>query len=99
MNPHWPFCGTRVLGRIAWLIAAGASEEWAQIELPMPALVQKVVFSRDREGRYRDRVPARFEIQVSLDGQEWKTVCVAGTGISLPTTADWDALLRYAFLC
>ncbi len=80
-------------------IAAGTSGEWAQIELPSPALVAKVVFSRDREGRYRDRVPARFEIQTSLDGQRWKTVCVAGTGIALPTTADWDALLRYAFLC
>ncbi len=80
-------------------IAAGASGEWAQIELPAPALVERLVFSRDREGRYRDRLPARFEIQVSLDGRQWKTVCVAGAGISLPAAADWDALLRYAFLC
>ena len=80
-------------------IAAGTSGEWAQIELPAPALVEKVVFSRDREGRFRDRVPARFEVQVSLDGQEWKTVCVAGTGMSLLAAGDWDGLLRYAFLC
>jgi hypothetical protein len=94
-----PYLNDGLYGNSHSWIAAGASTEWAQIELPAPALVQRVVFSRDREGRYRDRVPARFEIQVSLDGQQWKTVCVAGTGIALPTTADWDALLRYAFLC
>jgi len=80
-------------------IAAGTSGEWAQIELPAPALVVRVVFSRDREGRFRDRVPARFEVQASMDGQEWKTICVAGTGLSLPAAGDLDSLLRYAFLC
>ena len=80
-------------------IAAGANGEWAQIELPEPALVERVVFSRDREGRYRDRLPARFEIRVSLDGRQWKTVCVAGTALSLPAAPNWDDLLRYAFLC
>ena len=80
-------------------IAAGLSGEWAQIELPEPAVVSKVVFSRDREGRFHDRLPAQFEVQLSLDGQHWKTVCRVGTRISLPSTADTDALLRYAFLC
>ncbi|HOX59253.1 MAG TPA: hypothetical protein P5205_18715 [Candidatus Paceibacterota bacterium] len=80
-------------------IAAGTSGEWAQIELPAPALVKQVVFSRDREGTYRDRLPSQFEIQLSLDGHQWKTVCVAGAGIPLPNTADWGALLHYAFLC
>jgi hypothetical protein len=80
-------------------IAASTSEEWAQIELPTPTMVQKVVFSRDREGRYRDRLPAGFEVQLSMDGQQWKTVCVIGTRMMLPATADWDSLLRYAFLC
>ena len=38
-------------------IAAGAGDEWAQIELPQSTKVSKVVFSRDREGQYGDRVP------------------------------------------
>jgi hypothetical protein len=50
-------------------IAAGLSSEWVQIELPAPAVVSKVMFSRDREGRFRDRLPKQFEIQLSLDGQ------------------------------
>jgi len=54
-------------------IAAGSAGEWAQIELPEPAEVGRVVFSRDRGGHYRDRTPVRFEIRLSLDGRQWKT--------------------------
>ena len=55
-------------------IAAGSTGEWAQIELPQPAEVAKVVFSRDRDGRYRDRLPGHFEVRVSPDGQQWAKV-------------------------
>jgi len=37
-------------------------------------MVGKVVFSRDRNRQYGDRVPTQFEVRVSLDGQEWTTV-------------------------
>ena len=47
---------------------------WAQIELPQPADIDRVVFSRDREGKYTDRVPTEFEIQISIDGREWQVV-------------------------
>ena len=55
-------------------IAAGKSAEWAQIELPRAVKVSKVIFSRDRKGRYRDRMPLHFDVMVSLDGKRWKTV-------------------------
>jgi hypothetical protein len=79
-------------------IAAGAQREWAQIELPQPATIARVVFSRDREGRYSDRLPAAFEVRLSLDGAEWSTVFKSANVLSLPPTAKWDDLLRYAFL-
>ncbi|MBI2929258.1 MAG: discoidin domain-containing protein, partial [Verrucomicrobia bacterium] len=79
-------------------IAAGAGPEWAQIELPRPATISRVVFSRDREGRFPDRMPSAFEVRLSLDGKEWKTVSKVGTGLSLSAAATWDDLLRYAFL-
>jgi hypothetical protein len=86
-------------------IAASASEEWAQIELPRASKVAKVVFSRDREGRYRDRLPTGFEVQVSADGREWRKVAEAGARPAptivrpLPASAPVgeDDLLRYAF--
>ncbi len=55
-------------------IAAGRDKEWAQIELSRPAEVNRVVFSRDRGGRYRDRLPLQFEIRLSTDGRQWQTV-------------------------
>ena len=94
-------------------IAASSDNEWAQIELPEPTFVERVVFSRDREGQYRDRVPRIVEIQLSLDGIIWETVLrieaetppaprYAGyiPPAEMPDDADdWDALLDYAFLC
>ena len=56
----------------SWIPAE--SSGWAQIELPQPAMIDRVVFSRDREGHYKDRLPAALEVQVSDDGQTWKTV-------------------------
>ena len=81
-------------------IAAGPRNEWAQIELPGIMSLARVVFSRDREGRYRDRLPASIEIWVSVDGANWKTVVRRSAFPSLPEgPLDQNELLRYAFEC
>jgi hypothetical protein len=81
-------------------IAAGTRNEWAQIEFPRIVPVAGVVFSRDREGRYRDRLPASIEIRVSTDGTNWKTVARSGAFPILPEGQFGKAeLLRYAFEC
>lgn len=82
--------------RHSW-IAAGPGPEWAQIELPRPASVARVHFSRDREGQYRDRVPAAYEVHLSLDGRQWSTVARHGAAGTLPPQATWEERLRYAF--
>ncbi|MDD4872477.1 MAG: discoidin domain-containing protein [Kiritimatiellae bacterium] len=94
-------------------IAASAQDEWVQVEFPEPIQVGKIIFSRDRKGRYADRVPIAFEIQLSMDGKEWKKVSEVKASAqakarktptyvppaSLPDPITWDGLLRYAFLC
>ena len=93
-------------------ISAGRGDEWAQIELPQPAKLWKVVFSRDREGRYRDRMPRFVEVQLSMDGRKWQTVCRVEAEVPpapkpkgyvppavLPRPVTREALLRYAFVC
>ncbi len=95
-------------------IAAGGGGEWAQIELPASVEVSRVVISRDREGKYRDRIAIQFEIRVSMDGQNWQTarrVSVKAAGGStqkkpqyvapflLSQKPSWDQLLTYAFNC
>jgi hypothetical protein len=88
-------------------IAAGSTEEWTQIELRRAARIGKVVFSRDREGRYRDRMPLGFEVQVSADGRRWTKVAEVGARpaatLVRPLAATGpigeEALLAYAFSC
>ncbi len=95
-------------------IAAGTANEWAQIELSAPAEVGKVVFSRDRQGQFRDRTPIQFEVLLSMDGKNWTTArSVSGRAAGAPRgaaipgppaqpafypPADHDALLRFAVL-
>ena len=68
-------------------IAAGSGEEWAQIELPQAMKISKVVFSRDRTRQYVDRVPTNFEILLSMDGKEWRSVrkVVATAAVTIAT--------------
>ena len=47
---------------------------WAQIKLPAATETNRVVWGRDREGRYTDRLAQRYRIEVSLDGKTWTRV-------------------------
>jgi hypothetical protein len=81
-------------------IAAGTRNEWVQIEFPKPVSVAMLVFTRDREGRYRDRLPASIEIRVSTEGTNWKTVVRSSVFPILPEGQLGQVdLLRYAFEC
>ncbi len=81
-------------------IAAGTRNEWAQIELPEIVSLARVVFSRDREGRFRDRLPATIEIRVSVDGTKWNTIVRRNAFPVLPEEPSGPTdLLRYAFDC
>lgn len=62
----------------SWI--AGEATGWAQIELPKLATIDRVVFSRDRTGSYADRMPVAFEVRVSRDAVQWRTVKKIGRG-------------------
>lgn len=91
-------------------IAATSGSEWAQIELPKPATVASVMITRDRSGKYRDRIAEVFEVLVSQDGKQWQSVAKRErTGKNrarrLPyfevgrlPEKTWDGFLQYAFL-
>jgi hypothetical protein len=91
-------------------IAASNRPEWVQIEFPEPARVGCVVVTRDRTGKYRDRIPQVFEVLVSRDGQQWTCVAkrertAANRGRRLPYLPvdrlpgpTWEGFLEYALL-
>jgi len=55
-------------------IAATPGAEWVQVDFGKSVQVSRVVFSRDREAKYADRVPSHLAVQVSTDGATWRTV-------------------------
>lgn len=55
-------------------ISSQVTGGWVQIELPQAMDIHEVVWGRDREGQYEDRVATGYRIEISLDGQQWKQV-------------------------
>jgi hypothetical protein len=47
---------------------------WVQIDLPRAARIDRVVWGRDREGKFTDRLPRDYRIEVSLDRKSWQMV-------------------------
>ncbi len=58
-------------------ISAEAGAGWVQIELAEPAVIDRVVWARDREGKFKDRLATGYQIDVSDDGEHWQTVATA----------------------
>lgn len=52
-------------------ISAEKNSGWAQIEFLEPVEMRKVVWARDRTGTCRDRLPAKYRIEISDNGKEW----------------------------
>ena len=74
----------------SWVAAEGEKRPWAQIDLGRSTPVNRIVFCRDRTGRYVDRTATRFAIQTSNDGTDWRTVGQFGQSAFPPeeTTAE-----------
>ena len=61
---------------------------WVQIEFAEPTDVDRVEWARDRTGKFPDRLPVRYRIDVSLDGTSWRRV--AGHDDRVPFDAPYD---------
>jgi hypothetical protein len=77
----------RLGNEFSW-ISATRGTGWAQIELPAPALLRRVVWSRDGDEipRFDDRLPTAYRIELSLDGMAWQTV---STGAGRAGSSDY----------
>ncbi|MBL8176815.1 MAG: DUF1553 domain-containing protein [Bryobacterales bacterium] len=71
------------------------------IELPSPAILDKVSFSRDRAGgfmgRFEGPIPSEYWIEISDDGQSWKRVA-SSEGRLPPRPSDQEQLLLMTVL-
>ncbi len=47
---------------------------WVQIELKEPAVIDRIVWGRDREGKFKDRLAVRYRIETALEPGDWHAV-------------------------
>ena len=60
---------------------------WVQIEFTKTEMIDRVVWSRDRDNvpRYNDRLATHYQIEVSRDGATWQTVASADDRLTIGT--------------
>ena len=61
---------------------------WVQLEFPVPVAIDRVVWGRDRNEEFKDRLPIRYAISTSLDGQEWTSVARGDDRVPMGTPFD-----------
>ena len=47
---------------------------WVQIAFPAPTRIQRIVWSRDREGNFRDRLATHYRIEAAAQPGQWQTI-------------------------
>lgn len=79
-------------------------EGWVEIELPRVERIQRVVWGRDREGRFIDRLPVRYRIEVATEPGVWRVVAssedrlppASGESVIGPNPSHRFAINRFA---
>lgn len=60
---------------------------WAQIEFADEFVIDRIVWGRDREGQYADRLPIKYRIEVATKLDDWQVV-VNATRTPMTNTAQ-----------
>ena len=47
---------------------------WVRIVLPAKTRITRMVWGRDREGRFTDRLATQYKIEVAVEAEQWRTV-------------------------
>ena len=61
---------------------------WVQLEFNEPVLIDRIVWGRDRTGKFKDRLPIRYKIEVDDQHGEWKTVAESSDRLPFGTAFD-----------
>ena len=66
---------------------------WVRIVFPAKTRITRMVWSRDREGRFTDRLATQYTIEVAVDGERWRTVASSDDRQPFNGKADPNAFL------
>lgn len=59
---------------------------WVQIELAQPTTIDRIIWGRDREERYQDRLPVDYAIEGAVSPDQWRVL--ASSDARAPVGAD-----------
>jgi len=62
---------------------------WAELDFPETVLINKVVWARDREQKYSDRLAVDYRIEVCLETNDWKLVASSADRLPFGSTNHW----------
>ena len=63
----------KVGNNFSW-ISSETSKGWVQLEFAEPVVVEKVVWGRDREEKFKDRLATDYRVEIAQGDGEWKLV-------------------------
>ncbi len=65
---------------------------WVQLEFPEPVTIDRIVWGRDRVGKFKDRLPVNYQIEVSEEGESWTLVASSSDRLPLNTVYNESSL-------
>jgi hypothetical protein len=80
-------------GDAACWISDQDGKGWVQVDLTAPAVIQRIVWGRDRTKNYADRIPTKYRVEVASEPGKWQRV--ADSEDRLPFGIEKNERLRY----
>jgi hypothetical protein len=78
-------------------ISSEAGKGWVQLEFPKAERIGRVVWGRDREGSFKDRLTTRYRIEVAIEPGAWKTVATSEDRVPFAGESTKPAGPEYRF--
>ena len=60
-------------------ISNESGKGWIQLEFLEPQKIDRIVWARDRQGKYRDRIATKYRIEVAIEPDKWQTIASSKT--------------------
>lgn len=71
----------------SWIPDSPASP-WAELEFPSPVVINRMVWSRDRERKFIDRLPVEYRIEAAREDGTWQVVASSADRAALPVMPE-----------
>jgi len=75
-------------------ISSEAGRGWVQIDFPRPVRITRVVWGRDREGRFADRLATRYALLAGVGADDWRELASSADREPVGTGDPFEFITR-----